>query len=143
MSEAQPPAPPFVTEAHDDNAPTGRHLDDLVATVNLGSEIARLRESEPWRGSGRHATTLIKDAGLRVVLIALRSGARLEEHHAPGRITIHALDGALTIRAADQAVELGPGELLTLGPGIPHDVEARLDSAILLTIAWPAERPHL
>lgn len=142
MPEAQHPAPPFMTEAHGDNVPAGRHLDTTFATVNLGTEVARLRESDPWRGSGRHATTLIKDAGLRVVLIALRSGARLEEHHAPGRITIHALDGALTVRAAGQAVELGPGELLTLGPAIPHDVEARLDSAVLLTIAWPADRPN-
>lgn len=140
MPEAQPPAPPFVTEAHGDDVPTGRHLDDTVATVNLVAELARLRESDPWRGSGRHATTLIKDAGLRVVLIAMRQGARLDEHHAPGRITIHALDGALTVRAQGQAVELGPGELLTLGPAIPHDVEARLDSAMLLTIAWPAEQ---
>lgn len=71
MSEVMPPGPPFVTEAHDDDAPAGRLLDAEVATANLAAERAQPRESEPWRGSGWHATTLINDAGPRVVLIAL------------------------------------------------------------------------
>jgi quercetin dioxygenase-like cupin family protein len=93
------------------------------------------RTQEPWRGSGRHARTLIKDAEMRAVLIALRPGARLEEHHAPGRITIHTIEGRLTVRAAGQAVDLPAGHVLTLGRVIPHDVEALEDSAFLLTIA--------
>ena len=106
-------------------------------TVDLAAELAQLREAEGWRRSGRSSRTLVKEGDLRVVLIALRAGARLEEHLAPGRITIHTLNGHLTIRAAEQTVDLPAGQVLTLARAIPHDVEATEESAFLLTIAWP------
>jgi quercetin dioxygenase-like cupin family protein len=114
------------------------HLAEPIAVLDLPAELARLRDEEPWRKSGRHTRTLIKDADLRVLLIALRAGARLEEHHAPGRITIHALDGRLRVGVTGQAIDLAAGQLVTIGPAIRHDVEALEESAFLLTIAWPA-----
>ena len=72
-----------------------------------------------------------------MVLIALGAGMRMEEHHAPGRITVQTLAGHLALRAAGQTVDLPVGHILTLGPAVPHDVEAREESAFLLTIAWP------
>jgi mannose-6-phosphate isomerase-like protein (cupin superfamily) len=107
------------------------HLAEPIAVLDLPAELARLRDEEPWRKSGRHTRTLIKDADLR-------AGARLEEHHAPGRITIHALDGRLRVGVTGQAIDLAAGQLVTIGPAIRHDVEALDESAFLLTIAWPA-----
>jgi len=115
----------------------GRHLADPLQALDLAEELVQLRDEETWRRAGRHARTLVKDADLRVGLIALRAGMRMEEHHAPGRITIQTLVGRLALRVADQTVELPVGHILTLGPAIPHDVEAREESAFLLTIAWP------
>jgi quercetin dioxygenase-like cupin family protein len=114
------------------------HLADPIGVLDLDTELAHLRAEEPWRRSGRHTRTLIKDADLRVALIALRAGARLEEHHAPGRITIHALDGHLRVGVAGASIDLQRGQLATIGPAIRHDVEALVESAFLLTIAWPA-----
>lgn len=119
-----------------DNRPS-KDLADPLAVLDLPAELARLREEEPWRRSGRHTRTLIKDADLRVVLIALQTGARLEEHQAPGRITIHTLDGRLRVGVAGQSVDLPVGQLMTIGPAIRHDVEALEESAFLLTIVWP------
>jgi len=79
----------------------------------------------------------VKDADLRVVLVALGKGGRMEEHHAPGRITIQTLAGRLNLRVMGRTVALPTGHVLTLGPAIPHDVEALEESAFLLTIAWP------
>jgi quercetin dioxygenase-like cupin family protein len=125
-----------------EGAPTAErpaaHLADPIGVLDLVAELAGLRDEEPWRRSGRHSRTLIKDADLRVVLIALRAGARLEEHHAPGRITIHALDGHLHVGVAGQSIDLLRGQIVTLGPTIRHDVQALEESAFLLTIAWPA-----
>jgi len=39
----------------------------------------------------------------------------------------------------DHLVDLTPGQLLALDRSIKHDVEAREDSAFLLTIAWPTD----
>ena len=114
------------------------HLADPIGVLDLKAELAQLRDEEPWRRSGRHSRTLIKDADLRVVLIALQTGARLEEHHAPGRITVHALDGHLRVGVSGQAIDLPQGHIVTIAPAIRHDVEALEESAFLLTIAWPA-----
>ena len=110
----------------------------MTEVLDLQAELAELRTQEPWTRSGRHAKTLLKDAELRVVLIALQTGARLAEHHAPGRITIHTLSGHLTIRVQERTIELPAGQILTIARAMPHDVEAREESAFLLTIAWPA-----
>ena len=125
------------TDPRRDDAHPAHHLADPVGALALTAELARLRDEEPWRRSGRHTRTLIKDADLRVVLVALRPGARLDEHHAPGRITIHALAGRLRVGVAGQSIEVPTGHLVTLGPAIRHDVEALEESAFLLTIAWP------
>ena len=125
----------FAAGLHDDATPAAQHLADPLLALDLAAEVADIRAQEPWRGSDRHARTLIKDAEMRVVLIALRPGARLEEHHAPGRITIHTIEGRLTVRAAGRAVDLPAGHVLTLGRAIPHEVEALEESAFLLTIA--------
>lgn len=117
---------------------TARHLADPVSTIDLTAELAHVRGEETSRQSGRHAKTLVKDSDLRVVLIALRPGARLEEHHAPGRITIQTLTGRLQLHVAGQIVDLPAGRLLTLGRAVSHDVEALEESAFLLTIAWPS-----
>ena len=121
----------------DETGRPGRHLADPLQALDLVEELARLREEATWQRTGRHARTLVKDTDLRVVLIALRAGNRMEEHHAPGRITIQTLAGRLALRVGEQTVALPAGRVLTLGPGIPHDVEAREESAFLLTIAWP------
>lgn len=109
---------------------------------DLAAELARLRaEGGPdWHQSGRQARTLLKEADLRVVLIALRPGARMEEHHAPGPITIQALEGALRVHVAGQAIDLPAGRLLALARHVPHDVEALEESALLLTIGMPDRR---
>jgi quercetin dioxygenase-like cupin family protein len=125
------------TEQAGEVARPGLHLADPLLALDIPAELAQLRDEETWQRTGRHARTLIKDADLRVVLIALGEGMRMEEHHAPGRITVQTLAGRLTLRAEGQTVDLPVGHVLTLGPAIPHDVEAREESAFLLTIAWP------
>ena len=124
------------TDPQQDGERPAAHLADPIGVFDLNAELARLRDDEPWRRSGRHTRTLIKDDDLRVILVALRPGARLEEHHAPGRITIHALAGRLRLGAAGQLTTLMAGHFATLGPAIRHDVEALEESAFLLTIAW-------
>ncbi len=78
----------------------GRHLADPLQALDLAEELAQLRDEATWQRTGRHARTLVKDADLRVVLIALRAGMRMEEHHAPGHCQLEAiLGGASGVRA--------------------------------------------
>jgi quercetin dioxygenase-like cupin family protein len=91
-------------------------------------------------GRGPASVTLLKTDTLRLVLVNLAAGQALKEHSAPGGITIHCVTGAIAVQAGDDHVQLGPGELVAMEPGVRHSVEASEQSAFLLTIAWPGER---
>jgi quercetin dioxygenase-like cupin family protein len=108
-----------------------------VSSLDLVSELAGSREHKPWQ-SGLYSKLLLKADDLRLVLIAMEPGARIKEHHADGTVSIHALEGTLCIHVQAQAQHLHAGQILTLAPGIKHDVEAHEDSAFLLTISWPS-----
>jgi quercetin dioxygenase-like cupin family protein len=121
--------------------PTGReHEVGILAaplmTLDLNRETEQLRSEGPWQ-SGHTAKTLAKYPDLRVVLIVMKAGGRLEKHRAEGRISVQTLDGRIRFNTAERSVELGAGHMLTLERGIPHDIEGIADSAFLLTIAWP------
>lgn len=109
-----------------------------VMPFDLAAEVERLHLEESWRQGTHTAKTLVKEPDLRVVVVALRQGGRIEEHRAPGRIAIQTLSGRLRLQVSDQAIDLPAGHVLTLAPDIAHDVEALDESAFLLTITWSA-----
>ena len=115
-------------------SPTDR-LARTTASFNLAGELENLRAEPAWQSGDRNARTLSKKPRLTVVLMALKIGACLEKHEAPGPISIHALAGRVRVHLASETVELAPGEILTVDGGLTHDVEALAESAILLTIA--------
>ena len=108
-----------------------------AAKLELAEEVERLREEPAWQQSDRNSKTLVKHPDLRVVLLVLKAGAHLEEHHAPGAITVQALAGRVRFHVADsEPVDLLAGEMFALDQAIVHDLEAVEASAVLLTIAW-------
>jgi len=107
-----------------------------LLTLDLRREIEQLKSEGRWQ-SGHTAKTLAKYPDLRVVLIAMNAGGRLEKHQTEGRISVQALEGRIRFSTAERSVELAAGQMLTLERDIPHDVEGLVDSAFLLTIAWP------
>lgn len=114
-------------------------LDTLPEAISLDlpSELTGFTQYKPWQ-SGRYAKLLFKSDDLRLVLIAMETGAKMNDHHADGTVSIHALRGAFCVHLTERSHDLHAGQILTLAPGIRHDVEAREDSAFLLTISWPS-----
>jgi quercetin dioxygenase-like cupin family protein len=110
---------------------------DKVAQFDLASEIADAEQKKPWP-AGLYSKTLFKKHDLRVVLISMQSDARMKEHHADGTISLHVLTGQIRVSVNGKPHDLPTGTLFTLGASIRHDVEARSDSAFLLTISWPS-----
>lgn len=106
---------------------------------DLQAEIHRLQAETTWT-TGQNARTLIKYDDLRVVLIALAAKTRMPEHKAEGRISVHVLSGHIQVRASGRTFNLRAGGLLAIDQGVPHDVEALEESALLLTVAWPGEK---
>ncbi len=119
-----------------------QNLGGSVLTFDLDEEIAQLHREESWRRDDQNAKTLVKDGDVRIMLIALKAGARLPEHHLPARIAIQTLAGQLHVVMSDQTTTLKAGSLVTLEGGLVHAVEAIEESAFLLTIAWRGVEPH-
>jgi len=108
--------------------------------IDLEQELQQLRREDSWqRETGRSSKTLAKYPDFRIVLILMKSGTRMRQHKAEGRISIQQLKGQVCIHLADRKVNVSAGHLLVLDCGVLHDVEALEESAFLLTISWRRE----
>jgi quercetin dioxygenase-like cupin family protein len=112
-------------------APTGRG-----ATFDLGAVDREMRQDGAYLREGHTARTLVRAPDLRVVLVVMKAGARIAEHHADETASVHTLSGHLRLRLPDKTVDLPPRGLLVLEKGLRHDVEATEESAFLLTLGW-------
>jgi quercetin dioxygenase-like cupin family protein len=84
-----------------------------VSSHDITSELSGLRQHKPWQ-SGLYSKLLLKADDLRVLLIAMETGAKLKEHHADGTVSIHALEGTLCIHVQGETHHLRAGQILTL-----------------------------
>lgn len=114
-----------------------RPAHDAVFHARLGEQLERLRREPAWRTGDRNAVTLFKTPAFGLVLLAMKEAARLQEHRTDGSLTIQAVSGRVRVEAAGRRLELEPGEVLVLEPGLEHALAALRESAILLTLAGP------
>jgi quercetin dioxygenase-like cupin family protein len=106
-----------------------------VFHARLGEQLERLRREPGWRAGDRNAITLFKTPALSLVLLAVQAGARLHEHRTDGTLAVQVVSGAVRVDAGGRRVDLAPGEVLVLEPGLAHALEAGPESAVLLTLA--------
>jgi quercetin dioxygenase-like cupin family protein len=112
-----------------------RELTGAAMDFDMATELATLKQEPSWQRGDRNARTLVDAGGFRMVLTALKMGARLREHQTPGWVSIYTTTGHLLVRAADHEVDLPINHVLVLARDEPHDVEALEDSSFLLTVA--------
>ena len=102
----------------------------LTALAREQLELARASSS------GRSASTVYggHEHVLRQTLITIVGGRKLDEHANPGEATVQVLHGRVTLSAGGNEWNGAPGDLLIV-PDSMHSLEAREDSAVLLTVA--------
>ncbi|MEZ4491826.1 MAG: cupin domain-containing protein [Dehalococcoidia bacterium] len=86
---------------------------------------------------GRAAVTLVKEAGITVVLLALAKSNELTDHHAPGAATVQVLEGQIEIAGGARPITGEAGALVTFAPGVEHSIKALTDSTVLVTVVAP------
>jgi quercetin dioxygenase-like cupin family protein len=123
----------MTTEGFADDGTTLKEL----AQFDLAQEMKESEQKKPWP-AGHFAKTLFKKSDFRMVLIMMERGAILKEHHADGTISVQVLRGSIDFRVQGETHSLQGNSVLTLGASIKHELEAREESAILLTMGWPS-----
>ena len=71
-----------------------RPLHGPLQRFDLGAEVGRLMEEGAWQRGQRNSITLRKGEGMNVVLLVMKAGDRLEEHTAPGPLSLSVREGA-------------------------------------------------
>ena len=83
------------------------------------------------------AVTLVKQPGLRVLLLVLERGAVVPEHTAEGDLALQVLRGRIALRLDGEHRRVKAGQLIALRREMAHEVEALEDSELLLHLSWP------
>lgn len=124
----------MATDAGETPRARAHHVTDPLIEVDLALELEAVRASDSYRAADHAAKTIAKQPGISVVLIALKAGGQMHEHHADGSITAQGIDGHVQFTVGERPVALTPGRLLTIPPGVAHQVTGVNESAFLLTI---------
>jgi quercetin dioxygenase-like cupin family protein len=122
---------------------TGREPHPLTGTAltfDLAAEVDKLKREPTWQLHGHNAKTLVKHPDVRVVLIALRAGARMQESKTDQCVTLHALSGRLRLHLPGDNIDLPTGALMALDHTVVHDIEALEESVFLMTLGWSKQR---
>ena len=77
----------------------------------------------------------------RAVVIDLRGGEELGDHHVRERAVVEVVSGRVSVECLGETVDCETGTLLTFDPGERHAVRALADARLLLLLApWPAAK---
>lgn len=114
-----------------------RPLHADVLRFDLADEERRATHAGTLERDGRSSRTLLKDGPLRMTLIVLAPGGGIPEHTAPGPIAVQPIRGRVDVTVAGDIHPVNDGEVLSLGPGVPHAVRSKDGAAFVLTVTHP------
>ncbi len=97
-------------------------------------EVCRLEPLIAPIPGGIASRVLAKAAGGSMTLFAFDAGQGLTEHTSPCDALVMVLAGTLGVTIAGASVEATPGTIVRLPAGVPHAVEARLATRMLLVM---------
>ena len=113
-------------------------LDAPLLTFDIPTLLAQLKHEDLWRTGKRNAMTLLKDRGLRVVLIVMHASTAIPSHQAESPLSVQVVEGRLQVRTDAEPVTLKKGHmlaLLTLATSQLHPAEYEGDAGE--KFSWP------
>lgn len=110
-------------------------MNAISEVLDIQQLATQILQDESLKEKDRKSMALYKANGVTVMLMALRGGAELKQHTAPGPITIQVVEGSITFIAEGRSLNLVKGEMIALDAKVPHSVVALDSSVFLLTIA--------
>ena len=105
----------------------------IYGKADLTEVIASI-PPDPDSEALHRAKIIFKTSTIRVVVVTMLEGGELQEHTAPGPITIHALEGTIDVSVEGESNILEAGGIIALAPGVRHAVRCLKQGNFLLTI---------
>jgi len=90
---------------------------------------------------GIASRVLLKRGGGNVTLFAFDAGEGLTEHTSPFEALVMVLDGEFDLTVGGTPIEARAGQIVRLPAGVPHGLEARQPSRMLLVMLRDAAKP--
>jgi quercetin dioxygenase-like cupin family protein len=131
---------PYPTATSGSDERESRPLMDRLLVFSLAEEIQSLRNEPQWAENEVNSRTLAKADDFRTVLSVLHTDAALDERQGDARTSIHVIEGSAELAVDEGSRTLDAGDLAVVDAGYPWTLRATHDCAVLLTIAWPAEK---
>ncbi len=78
---------------------------------------------------------LIETSFSKEIQILMKSGQVMKEHQAPFPILIHILEGKIELGVQGVVHLMKTGEIISLEANVPHDLNAKEDTIIRLTLS--------
>ena len=105
-----------------------------VQLFDLSAAATQLRAEPHTSRDGHRQVALDRHGPMTLVLFTFEQGGVFKDHQVPGMATLMLTRGHLRITTEDGDHELRPGQVLTIGPGVVHSVQAPEASEMLLTV---------
>jgi quercetin dioxygenase-like cupin family protein len=130
-----PPEPGASSETQERHEARQSELSARIMAFDLTAELGDTAgESDPSQ-SGR---TLAKLDTLRLTLMRLDAGKTVAQHQASHQISIQTVSGHVVLHIDGLPFDVPAGNVVVLERNVAHDIVAKEDSTVLVTVAASA-----
>ena len=78
---------------------------------------------------------LLETGFTKEIRIAMKAGQEMKEHKAPLPIVVQVVQGDIDFGVNGERISLSNGDMIALEPSVPHDLMAKVDSVVRLTLS--------
>lgn len=97
-------------------------------------EIASIFKDLEFDESKPMVKVLFETNFTKEIRIAMKKGVSMKRHQTAFPIVVELLEGKVDFGVNDEMLHLKKGDLLALDGGVPHDLEAKEDAVVRLTL---------
>jgi len=98
-------------------------------------ESANILKDLIYKDTGPAITVLFQTDATKEVRIVFKQGQHMAEHQTPYPITVAMVEGELDFGVNGETLNLVKGDMLNLEGAVPHDLLAKSDCIVRLTLS--------